>query len=216
MKYLIISGGHTDYDFACDVIKNGSFEVIIAVDSGMDFLYKNKMLPDVIVGDFDSVTTEALEYFREQPQIEICVLTPEKDDTDTEHAIRYAIEKGANDITIIGGTGTRLDHVFGNVCSLGIGLEESVDIQIIDPYNRIRLFNHSFQIIKDNQFGQFVSLVPFMGNVKGLTIRGMKYELDNYELGGFNSLGISNEIIADVAEVAFESGNLLVIESRDN
>ena len=62
MKYLIVAGGTVDEQFAVDIIKNGGYEVIIAVDAGMDFCYKSRIMPDVIVGDFDSVEQEALEF----------------------------------------------------------------------------------------------------------------------------------------------------------
>lgn len=215
MNYLIISGGKIDSEFACEIIKNGGFEVIIAADSGMNFLYKNKINPDIILGDFDSVNDEALDYFKSQPHIEIVALIPEKDDTDTEHAVRFAIERGADDITILGGTGSRLDHMLGNISALGIGLENGVKIQLVDRNNRVRLLDSSFSLKKDTQFGDYVSLIPFMGPVRGLTLKGMKYELDNYELGGFNSLGVSNEIVDDCADIIFSEGYLLVIESRD-
>ena len=65
MNYLIVSGGQTDRDFAYKVIKNGGFEVIIAADSGMNFLHNIEITPDVIVGDFDSADKDILEYYRQ-------------------------------------------------------------------------------------------------------------------------------------------------------
>lgn len=215
MNFLVVTGGNTDYEFACDLIKKSGYEVIIAADSGMNFLYKNNIMPDVVVGDFDSVDKEALEYFRAFENIEIQMLNPEKDDTDTEYAIRYAISKGADSITLIGATGTRLDHVMANICLLGIGFEENVEIEIIDKNNRIRLMNHSFSIEKNKQFGKYISLIPFEKVVKGVTLKGMKYNLDDYDMGGYNSLGVSNEIVDDVAEISFKEGVMLVIESKD-
>ena len=129
MKYLIVAGGTVDEQFAVDIIKNGGYEVIIAVDAVMDFCYKSRIMPDVIVGDFDSVEQEALEFFLGQEQMDIHRLNPEKDDTDTEYALRFAIGRGATKITVLGGTGSRLDHVIGNVVLLGAGLEKNVSIE---------------------------------------------------------------------------------------
>ena len=215
MKLLIVSGGYTDFDFAIDLIKKSGFEIIIAADSGLNFFKAADITPDVVVGDFDSVNQEVLSYYRDNEFIDFHVLNPEKDDTDTEYAIRFAIEKGADSITILGGTGTRLDHVMGNITLLGIGIEYDVSIEMIDAFNRIRVFNKSFTIKKEEQFGKYISLIPFMGPVKGVTIKGMKYCLDNYDMSGFNSLGISNEKSEDIASVEFEDGIMLVIESRD-
>ena len=76
MKYLIVTGGALDEKFVVDVIKNGGYEVIIAVDSGMDFCYNSNIMPDVIVGDFDSVGIEALNFFQSQEQMDIHKLNP--------------------------------------------------------------------------------------------------------------------------------------------
>ena len=68
---------------------------------------------------------------------------------------------------------------------------------------------------KGVQFGKFVSLIPYTNVVKGLTLTGFKYPLDRYDLKGFCSLGVSNEIIEDTAEIRVKSGIFVLIESRD-
>lgn len=215
MRFLIVSGGEATDEFVEGVIKRGGYDVILAADSGMDFLYRTKILPDIIVGDFDSVDPEVLEFFREHEEIDICALNPVKDDTDTEFAIREAIRRGATEITIIGGTGTRLDHVLGNISLLGIGLEEDVRMELLDANNRIRMTDHSVVLKKKQQYGKYLSLLPYSEKVTGVTLKGVKYPLDNYTMGGFNSLGISNEIVDEEASIELKSGRLLVIESRD-
>lgn len=215
MKFLIVSGGEATDEFVEEVIKKGGFDVILAADSGMDFLYRTQILPDIIVGDFDSVEPKVLDFFREKEQIDICVLNPVKDDTDTEFAIREAIRRGATDITIIGGTGTRLDHVLGNISLLGIGLEEGVRMELLDAHNRICMIDHSVTLKKKEQYGNYLSLIPYNGKVTGVTLKGVKYPLCDYTMGGFNSLGISNEIVDDEASIELTLGQLLVIESRD-
>lgn len=215
MKYLIVAGGTVDEQFAVDTIKNGGYEVIIAVDAGMDFCYKSRIMPDVIVGDFDSVEQEALEFFQGQEQMDIHRLNPEKDDTDTEYALRFAISKGATKITILGATGSRLDHVLGNITLLGVGIEKNVSIELLDPHNKIKMVNSSLSIKKDERFGKYLSVIPVAGKADGVTITGVKYPLDNYDMQGFNTLGISNEIVDDEAAITVKNGIVLVIESRD-
>lgn len=215
MKYLIVTGGETTDGFATEVIKNGGFEVIIAVDSGMERLYQTHIPPDIIVGDFDSVNPDTLEFFRQQEQIDICMLEPEKNDTDTEYAIREAIKRGAKDITIIGATGSRIDHALSNITLLGVGLESGVKISILDSKNRIYMIDAPVTIKKSKQYGRYVSLIPYFGEATGVTLSGFKYPLDNYTLGGFNSLGVSNEIVEEEAHIGLSSGYLIVIESRD-
>ena len=217
-KIVIISGGSINDTFAIAWINAYQPEYIIVADSGMEFVKRAALVPDMVIGDFDSVAVETLEFFRTE-----CIqkgviwkkLNPIKADTDTEFAIRQAIALGTKEISILGGTGTRLDHVLGNMALLGIGLEDGISIQLIDVHNRIRMIDKSLQLRKDKQFGNMVSLIPYFGEVKGLTLKGFKYPLKDFTMGGFSSLGISNEIVDEVAEIFFNEGYLIVIESRD-
>ena len=215
MRFLIVSGGDTQDDFVTELIKTGGFDVLMAADSGMDCFYRIHTKPDVIVGDFDSAESDNLDYFRRFEQIELCVLNPQKDDTDTEFAIREAIRRGADDITIVGATGTRMDHLLRNICLLGIGLEKKISMCLLDPHNRIRMIDSPLVLRKEEQYGRYVSLLPYSDQVEGVTLTGFKYPLSNYTMGGFNSLGISNEITEEEAKIFLSEGQLLVIESRD-
>lgn len=215
MKYLIVAGGEIPEEFAERVVMMGGYEVILAADSGMEFLYRLKIQPDIIVGDFDSVDPEVLDYYRSQEQIDICALPTEKDDTDMEAAIREAISRGAKKITLIGATGNRLDHELGNIALLGAGLENGVKIEILDPYNKIRMIDAPITIRRSEQYGKYVSLIPFSDAVTGVTLKGMKYPLTDCTLGRFCTLGVSNEIVENEAEIALSGGKLLVIEARD-
>lgn len=221
MKSIIISGGHIDDGFALEWLQKNKYDLLIAADSGMDFLYRNGIVPDVIAGDFDSVSGDAYEFFvagaesTREKEIEILRLNPVKDDTDTEFVTREAVRRGATSITILGATGTRLDHMLANVYLLGIGLEEGVTIQLVDAHNRIRMITDAVVIGKNEQFGQFVSFLPVVGEAKGVTLEGFKYPLKDATIKFFSSLGISNEIVEEKANVQIKEGVLLMIESRD-
>ena len=213
--FVIISGGTIDDSFADRWFEEEKPDAVIAADAGMEYLYRSHRVPAVIVGDFDSVGTEALAYFKTLPGVAIQKLIPEKDDTDTESAIRLAIRRGAECITLLGATGTRLDHVLGNIELLGIGLKAGIPIQICDAHNRIRMIDRGMTLARKEQFGTYVSLIPYTECVGHLTLKGFKYPLTDACLRGFCSLGVSNEIVADTAEISFESGILLVVESKD-
>lgn len=215
MKFLIVSGGSLNKEFVTKVVGQGRYDRILAADSGMNALYAAAVTPDIIIGDFDSADKKILAFFQQNKEIDFCTLNPEKDDTDTEFATRESIRRGADSITIIGGTGTRLDHVLGNISLLGIGLEEGVRMELLDAHNRICMIDHSVTLKKKEQYGNYLSLIPYNGNVTGVTLKGLKYPLHDYTMGGFNSLGISNEIVDDEASIELTSGQLLVIESRD-
>lgn len=216
MKHIfVISGGEIEDETVRSMMRKRKPDCVIAADSGMEFLYRNELIPDVIVGDFDSVRKDVLDFYRSRKEISFHELNPVKDDTDTEYAVRLALQMGAEEITMFGATGSRLDHVLGNIELLGIGLSAGVPITLIDAHNRIRMVSDGVLLKKKEQYGTYVSLLPYTASVAGVTLTGFKYPLVDYCLKGFCSIGVSNEIVEEEAAISFEEGILLVIESRD-
>ena len=130
---VIISGGTVEENLALDILKKQSSAFLIAVDRGLEFFYKHKIKPDYIVGDFDSIAPEIIAWYKEWTEIPIREFNPVKDASDTEIAVRYAVESGYGNITILGGTGTRLDHVMANIQVLSIPARAGIPAEIIDP-----------------------------------------------------------------------------------
>ncbi len=217
METLIVSGGYLESKFACAYIERHPCELTIAVDSGMEFFYEYGRIPDYIVGDFDSVRPEILHYFQslEQKKPIILQFQPEKDETDTELAMRTAIEKGTKMIHLLGATGSRVDHMIGNIHLLGAAMKQGVECFMVDKHNRMRMIERGIVLKQQEQYGNYVSLFPFTPQVRGLTLTGFKYPLDHYPLECYHSLGVSNEIVEEKAVISFEDGVLLMIESRD-
>lgn len=213
-RVLIITGGRIDEKFLGDLLKRELFSMIIAADHGLVTVDKLGISPDFIVGDFDSVPESVLRRYRES-SIPIETFPREKDKTDTQIAIEAALLHKATSIVLVGATGSRLDHTMANIHLLLLPLQLNIDACIMDECNKIYLRKESFQIVKQKQHGDYVSLLPFSGEVNGLTLLGFHYPLDRITLTAGCSLGISNEIIEEVAEVNFTNGTLLVIESRD-
>ena len=212
---VIISGGSLDPDFALAFLREEKPELLIGADRGICFLKEKGIHPTHIVGDFDSASGEALEYFKQFPEIPIRTFNPVKDFTDTAIAMELAMEEGADRIYILGGTGTRLDHVVANIKLLSHALERKKECILMDAHNRIRLIDQPLTIDKKKQYGKYVSLFAFGGQVKGLTLRGFFYPLTEYDMEAENPLGVSNEITAENGEISFSSGKLLVMESKD-
>lgn len=214
-KILIVSGGSIEDDFVRDLIQKNDYETVIACDSGMEFFYRNGLHPDLILGDFDSADQSVVKAFREQGDVRLEQFPAQKDWTDTELAVRRALESGADQIDLVGATGSRLDHVMGNLQLLALGLEKGVTISLLDAHNRIRLIDQPLTIKKKEQYGDYVSLIPHGGAVCGLTLKGMKYPLFGATLTPDVSLGISNEIVDEEASISFQEGRLFVFETRD-
>ena len=100
-KILIISGGSISDEFAKEWIGQHQPDFTIVADSGMEFMRRVGIKPDMIIGDFDSVKADTLDFFKKQEGIVWKELNPVKDDTDTEFAIRQAISLGAKEITVL-------------------------------------------------------------------------------------------------------------------
>lgn len=214
-RTVIVAGGKREPEVVRGQIEEKKADLLIAADAGMEVFYQLGITPDVIVGDFDSVKPEIAAYFKKNQNIHFQELNPVKDDTDTESAIRLALSMGATEITLLGATGTRMDHVLGNIELLHIGLETGVPITMVDATNRIRMIDKSIRLSKKEQYGIYVSFIPYTKEGVEITLRGFKYPLEHYLLTGGTSLCISNEITADAAEVIFDRGVLLMLESKD-
>lgn len=215
METLIVSGGSVTKEFLNQILAQHHFDDIIAVDKGMELFWKSEIKPNLILGDFDSAKPEVLRFFQEETKVPIMAYPPEKDETDTELALRIAIERNATKITLIGVTGTRMDHSLGAIQLLGYGMERDVECFLLDEHNRIRLAWTDVKIAKSEQYGTYVSLIPFSPLVRKVTTKGMKYPLVAEDLPCFIVRGVSNEIVDEIGEISFEEGLLLVIESKD-
>ncbi len=217
MRTVIISGGRIERDFALSFLENETFEQFIAVDNGLRFCYDNQIKPTWIVGDFDTAAPELVEYYQTQTDIPIRRFNPVKDSTDSQIAIELALELGSSEITLLGGTGTRMDHVLGNIQSLMLAKKKGVSCVILDEYNRIHLIDGETRLKKSEQYGKYVSLLPLTTEVTGVDLTGFKFNLTGHTFTSTGSagLGVSNEIIEDTAEIRVKSGIFVLIEYRD-
>ena len=186
---VIISGGNIQNGFALDFlkkrIKEGGREslALVAADSGMEWFMRNReFIPDLAVGDFDSLSEEGKKYMESLNGLKIIRLKPEKDDSDTQSAVNHMISEGSREILILGATGTRLDHVLANLGLLSMGREKGVHIALADQWNYITLVDSGTVLKKEGQFGKYVSFFTVGGDVSGLTLKGFKYPLDGYDL----------------------------------
>ena len=220
---VIISGGNIQDGFALGFLKKRIEEgqreslALVAADSGMEWFMRNReFIPDLAVGDFDSLSEEGKKYMESLNGLKIIRLKPEKDDSDTQSAMNYAIQNGAKRITILGATGNRVDHLMANFGLLVLAKNQGVEVILADQYNYMKLVSDGEIIKKSEQFGKYISFFPLGGDVTGLTLEGFKYSLDHYRLTTADSgLTVSNEIVSEKAKVTYQSGTLLMIMSRD-
>lgn len=214
-KTVIVSGGMLEEDFVLPILKSEETEFVIGVDKGLEFLYKHEIKPDYIVGDFDSVSRELVDYYREELNVPIREFNPVKDASDTEIALRLCLGLNRKSILILGGTGNRIDHLWANVQCLQIALQAGADARIVDSHNQIRLLDSDITLKKSEAFGPYFSLFPLEMPVDELSIRGAKYPLQNHFLKPSDSLCVSNEFAEDEVTLSFVYGKVILMETRD-
>ena len=211
-RTVIVSGGMLEEDFVLPVLKSEETEFIIAVDRGLEFLYRHEIRPDYIVGDFDSVPHELVDYYREKINVPVREFNPVKDASDTEIALRLCLGLNRKQIWILGGTGSRIDHLWANVQCLQIALDAGADARILDSHNQIRLIDKDITLKKAEAFRPYFSLET---PVDELTVTGAKYPLKNHFLKPDDSLCVSNEFAEDEVRISFVYGKVILMETRD-
>ena len=206
MRAFIYTGGNIDVTNITEHPK--SDDLCIAADSG----YKNaKALGDkvsVFVGDFDS-------YIGEIPEsVEIIKVPAEKDFSDRQLAVKEALSRGADDIVIIGGLGGRLDHTLSNLDILPELWKMRVHAVITDGTNRVRYLDSTSTLIARSGY-RYVSILAISEKLKGVSIEGCKYPLDNATVLRSNQYAVSNEITGNCALISVKKGACYIIESKD-
>ncbi|MGF0108439.1 thiamine diphosphokinase [Clostridium sp. SGI.024] len=211
MKAVIISGGkEPSKDLLFREVKDA--DIIIGADKGCEVLYKYDITPDYILGDFDSANEDIINSIEAKSGKKI-KYKREKDYTDTEIAYNLAVEKGADEIILLGATGTRYDHTLSNFGLMLRGLKKSKKVKVIDDNNYIFLTDKSI-ILKGNR-GETISFQAYCDEVKNFNISGAKYNLTNFDLKLGDSITTSNEFLDEEIEITFDSGIVMILYTND-
>ncbi len=214
---LIVTGGQIQMDFAGPFLEQQTFDLVIAVDGGLETVKFLGVIPDVVVGDFDTVDPQVFQEYHRLSHIRWEIHKPEKNETDTELAVHTAIQLGADYLTILGATGGRLDHMLANIHLLDDCHRQQVRAEILDAQNKVFIVEKGYRFERDKCFGKYISFVPLTEQVRGITLTGFKYPLreKDISIGKEAGLCISNELSRETGEIAIESGRVICIESRD-
>ena len=184
-------------------------DLLIAADSGWNNATLLGVTPDVLMGDMDSIGDKKVPN-----GVEIYRVPAEKDLTDTQLAVEFALQKGARDLVIIGGLSGRLDHTLSNLAILEHLEALRVHALINDGFNRARFIRNNSTLIPKSDFA-YVSLIAADPVCKGVEIDGVKYPLKNAKLRRAHQYAVSNELTGNCAFIAVKKGGLYIIESRD-
>ncbi|HEY7590813.1 MAG TPA: thiamine diphosphokinase [Candidatus Limnocylindrales bacterium] len=196
-----------------------AIELVVAADGGVRLAGDLGMGVDLWIGDGDSLGTEGLEQLR-RSGVPIVVAWQDKDESDTELAVLAAIDRGATDITILGGLGgRRIDHALANLGLLAHGALAEVSCRLLDEEVRITLVRAPgpdgwpSRLLLAGRVGGLVSLLPWGGPVEGIVTEGLRYPLRDETLEPGPARGLSNVQIGERASVSVRAGLLLVVES---
>ncbi|CCK79405.1 thiamine diphosphokinase [Desulfobacula toluolica] len=211
MKCVIIANG--DFEYTNDIARViADAQMIICADGGAGHLKALNILPHVMIGDFDSVNPNDKQFFKEQ-NVKILPFPPRKNQTDSELCVSYALEKNATDITLLGVTGTRLDHTLANIFLLKKLARKNILARIINKHNQIYMVTAFIEL--KGQPGDLLSVIPITEKATGVTLTGLEYPLTNANIEMGSSLGISNCFKQTTATVCIEKGILIVTKSKD-
>ena len=210
-KCIVIGAG----DLTIGEIGVGEEDLIIAVDGGLGYCGVLGLEPDLILGDFDSVTEEeakAVELLEQQIPDRILRLPREKDDTDMLAALKEGLKQGYRDFRIYAGTGGRFDHTLANIqCLLYLKNRDAVGYLVDGGGMMLVVKNETVQFKKGLE--GYLSLFSLVEKSNGVSIKGMKYELEDAVVSNEFPVGISNEFINEEATISVEDGCLVCMIS---
>lgn len=211
MKMVIVAGGTLLNPRAFKELMTRADRVVCA-DGGAAHLVKMGILPDVVIGDLDSMAPADRTYL-ETKKVAFIRHPVDKDDTDTALAARWAVDNGAVEITFLGATGTRLDHTLANVMLMAPLQAAGITCRMLDDHNEIYLITDQLRLT--GSVGEYLSLIPLSARVTGVTLSGLSFPLSNATITRGDSLGVSNRFAAKTVNVSLKTGLLMVTRSRD-
>jgi len=211
-KCIIIAAG----DLTVSELSVNESDFVIAADGGIGYCGMLNVEPDIVLGDFDSLSDDerkAVEKLKCEVPERIITLSADKDDTDTMAAVRLGLEKGYRDFRIYGGTGgSRLDHTIANIQSLLFIKNHDAAGYIMDGNGMIFIIKNETVDFRENMQG-IMSLFSLSEKSEGVTISGMKYPLNDYTLTNDFPIGVSNKFIGMPASVTVKNGEVLCMVS---
>ena len=183
-------------------------DTIFCADGGAKYTYQLNLMPDLILGDLDSLQQEIIKFYQER-SVEFEKFPVEKDKSDTELLLERVLDEGYQEVVLLAALGKRFDHALANLYLLEGFFKEEVVVKIITPHNQLEVIK-SEKMIK-GQSDKTVSFFPLSKKVEGVMLKGFKYELEDGKLIRGKTLGLSNSISSDLAQVEIKTGTLLMI-----
>lgn len=186
-----------------EMLDQQMFDVVIAVDGGYKYLQELDILPDIVLGDFDSLGYEP-------KGIRHVKFPVQKDESDMELAILRAKKMGCDSLYIFGALGRRLDHTIANLGIFAKASEDGISVCAVDNECAIFFITGPDTFEADAREEGTVSVFSASDVSTGVFERGLEWDLDDIELNNRTSLGLSNQLIGEPVMIGVESGTLMI------
>lgn len=204
---IFVNGDIKDKNFYRDII--GSCDIVVAADGAANSLKDLEVIPDIIIGDMDSIDEHVYSYY-ENRNVAMMKYPVKKDKTDTELAIDELGRKGYKDALMMGFSGGRIDHMLGNLGMCSYAAEVGINLTLRDENTAIFLVRKGKTVIKAAR-KSIISFISYGGPVQIKKLTGFEYPLEDYCLMPGSTRCISNTADQDDPKVEIESGSALVI-----
>jgi thiamine pyrophosphokinase len=204
----IVAGGRVEES----LIKTTPQTTIIGVDRGALRVIRSKVIPDIAIGDFDSVSEKERNEIQKVSR-HMIEFEQDKDATDLELAIDLAVAMRPKKVRLLGVLGGRMDHTIVAVHLLEKLLSHNIYGEIVDNFNKINIVRHLEKFSRSNEYKYF-SVLP-LTEYATISLKGFKYDVVKKVFAKKSSLGISNEIRLSIATLHVHLGTVLVVRSRD-
>lgn len=210
---ILIANGDLQDDKWLDFALEKDAEAIIGVDGGVNYLLARDIIPDIVIGDLDSISKEHIQLL-ESNWVNIFRFRQEKDETDLELALLYVADQptwSESPLHVYAALGGRLDHEIANLLLLTHPKLINRKIQYLSPFQTTFLIAGKAEI--HGRAGDTISLIPLRGDAEIKMTENLKWPLINSTLKFGPARGVSNEMTASNCRVAIESGIVLCVHT---
>lgn len=187
--------------------------LLIAADGGLHHFQEIGIVPHVLIGDLDSISSMHLVEL-EAAHITIIQHPPRKDETDLELALHYAKQQGIKEVIVFFALGSRWDMTITNLLLPSLEVFHDLNIHFINGFHKMTLIRGGSTLHISGRAGDTISLIPVGGNAIGINSHGLEYPLSNDTLLLGSSRGVSNVLLEDIASVQLTTGILLCIHIK--
>jgi len=212
LRAIIIANGrlHNNIHFFSGIKED---DLLIAADGGAHHFRDLELMPDVVIGDMDSISP-LLKDELQTSGVKIVLYPTDKDQTDLELALRFALKHGTNEIILFGILGGRLDLSLANILLLAREEWKTVSITVMDGPEEAFLLRSNDTISIKGRPGDILSLIPLSEFVEGVTTEGLRWKLENANLLQGNTRSVSNEFLSNSVQVKIRNGKMLLVHRR--